>query len=178
MGTNPLTYANFILFKGKNLYYIKEIDIKRSFLMKHISPSIYEAFEIISYIDRFMPFEKRDYKIYALIISLLKDLEKRSISNIFYLTLLIEFLGFKPDVSHCSICKRPLNDKFFYIDIENGISICKTCLNQEKRGIIEIDRDIGEFLKSPKRENILNRMQRDKLYSIVISYLEHLNVKI
>ena len=125
-----------------------------------------------------MPFEKKDYKVYALVISLLKDLEKDSISNIFYLVMFIELLGFKPDTSQCSICKKPLNDKFFYIDIENGISICKTCLNQEKRGIIEVDKNIGEFLRSPSRRNVLNDIQKDKVYNIAISYLEHLNVKI
>ncbi len=133
--------------------------------------------EIIGYVDRFSPFEKRDLKIYALITSLLKEIEKGKIPKLFYLTKLIEFLGFKPETTKCSICKRPIEGGEFFIDVENGISICKNCLKEEKRGIIMVDRDIGLFLQNPKREEKFDKNQKEKLYMLISLYLKSIDTK-
>ncbi len=127
--------------------------------------------------DRFSPFEKRDLKIYALLSSLLREIERKKIPKLFYLTKLIEFLGFKPEITQCSICKRPIGGEEFFIDVENGISICKNCLKEEKRGIIMLDREIGLYLQNPKREEELNKTQKEKLYILISLYLKTIDTK-
>ncbi len=177
VGTNPLTYGKFIFYKGKNFYYIKDIDIIKTYLFKSSFSNIHDALEILSYIDSFNPFEKRDLNIYALLMSLLKEIEKKSIPKLFYLLKFIEFSGLSPDVKKCNICKRSLIGETFYLDIKNGFSICESCIKNEKRGIIYIEKEIGFFLQNPDRKENLSKSQKDKLYSLISSYLAYHNDK-
>ncbi len=91
--------------------------------------------------------------------------------------MLVEFLGFKPETTTCSICKKSLDDDYFFIDIENGLSICKNCIKEEKRGIIKVDREIGAFLQHPRREENLKDYQKERLYALISTYLTSLDTK-
>ncbi len=122
--------------------------------------------------------EKRDLRLYALLTTLLKEPKEGKIPKLFYLAILIDFLGVKPDITHCNICKRPLtNETYFFIDIENGFSVCKECIKEEKRGIIKVDREIGSFLRHPDKRERLSPEQKERLYMILSLYLKSLDNK-
>jgi len=131
--------------------------------------------EILKYINKFSPFEKQDLKIYGLLLHLIHDLDDNTFSNLLYLVKLIEFLGFKPHLSRCDRCGKELKNLDFYLDIENGVSICRACLKEKKEGIIEVEKEMGIFLEHPqKNESYLTNEQREKLYKLSVTYLENL----
>ena len=136
--------------------------------------------EIMGYIDKYTHIGKKDLKIYSLLLRLISELEKSSkdINKAYYLFKMIDYLGYLPQTKKCAICGKNLIGDCFFIDMENGISICNTCYKGRKSGIIKIEKNIGTFINNPVNiENSLNKKEWEFLNIFLKNYLEHHSFK-
>lgn len=177
--TQPFSYNDFQLYRGKSFYYLNQGDLIDSFY------SIREKIERVSYgqymlelIDKSIPEEQENEKIFLL---LLKGLQVLSTLNdgflkfiIAYELKFISFLGYRPFLNKCVLCGSA---DFIHLrySIEEGGIVCHNCSIPFG---INISREIycamKDLLFTPLEELEEIKISKDTLYclhDIIVDYI-------
>ncbi len=193
--TQPFSYNDYYLFKGRNFYYINQGDIIDSFypIRENIHRMMYGSY-LLELVDLSILEEEENEKIFLLlakglnVLSKLKDDYQKFVLS--YELKFISFLGYKPSLEECAICGRKRGSSFKF-SIDKGGIICPSCLTIEpycenmdismykamktllytpldKLSSIKIPKDTTFKLHEIMAKYILNKIERNQFNSLNI----------
>lgn len=179
--TQPFSYNEYQLFKGKNFFYLNQADILDSFysIRERIERVAY-GYYILELIDKGVPEEQENEKIFKLLI---KGLTVLSTLNEDYLKFIvayelkfISFLGYKPYLDKCVLCGCPNKNNIKFSIYEGGI-ICDNCFIKDPFGIIlnkEIYEGMYGLLYTPLEKISDISISKDsvhRIHEIIVEYI-------
>lgn len=137
-GTQLLTFGEYILYKGSNVYNINSCELIEVFYNIRID---LDKLKIAAYITKIIndvtTENQNSYKLLQLFLNTLytisetdKDIEM--VQSIFRLRLL-KILGFTPNILQCTNCNS--NDNLQYFSIRNNGFECAVCGKQDKSAL-------------------------------------------
>lgn len=151
--------ANFDLTSGKNLYYLNDGEIIEAnlSLRKDIN-KIYIAYYFVELISKsILDEEEYSENFYLLLDKALSCLKETgdliALASAFILKL-VSILGYKPNLSSCSVCSRKSFEDLYFSSLNGGI-ICQSC-HEEDSECIHLTRAEYEYIV-----NLLYRSMED-----------------
>ena len=129
--TQPFSYNEYQLQKGKSFYYLQQADILDSFysIRENMDRVVY-GYYILELADKSIPDEEENEKLFLLLekgIRTLSTLNEEYLNFIVaYELKFISFLGYKPYIDRCVICNNEDLNKIKFSIKEGGI-ICERC---------------------------------------------------
>ncbi|MBZ9688167.1 DNA repair protein RecO [Clostridium estertheticum] len=162
--TLPCCYAEFVLFKGKNLYTINEVTIIDSFqqLLRNLDTITYASY-FNELIDISMENEDVNSELFKDLVSafyfIKNDVMDIEILARAFETKLLKATGYGLDFEQCVRCRKKITISN-NIDLQSYGPICKDC---EKVNSIYISNPTYNTLK------FLNNFGMDKINRIVVS---------
>ncbi len=138
-GTQLLCFADYVLYKGANLYRMNSCDTIEVFYP--IRTDI-EKLEYASYITKIVrdvtEENQNSYRVLQLFLNTLyviseKDLDLNFVVSIFKIRLL-SILGFEPNIKKCANCEEK-NCEFTHFSIKDNGFICESCARQDTSSI-------------------------------------------
>ncbi len=179
--TQPFSYNEYQLFKGKNFFYLNQGDIIDSFysIREEIERVTY-GYYILELIDKGVPEEEDNEKIFKLLIkglTVLSTLDKDYLKFIVaYELKFISFLGYKPYLDKCVSCGSYNKNNIKFSIYEGGI-ICDNCFMKDPFSTqlnIEIYEAMYELLYTPlERISYIDISKNSlyKLHEIIVDYI-------
>lgn len=179
--TQPFSYNEYQLYRGKNFFYLNQADILDSFysIREKMERVVYGQY-MLELIDKSMGEEQENEKIFMLLIKGLKvlgSLDRHFLKFIIaYELKFISFLGYKPYLDKCVICGNTDKKNMKFSITEGGI-ICSNCFLIDYFSIY-IDTDIYEAIQSllyTPLEKIgdinISEANLNKLHEIMVDYI-------
>ena len=137
--TQAFSLNDFQLRKGKNFYYISDIDLIDSFYnIREDYERVIYGYYLLELVDKSVPLDQENSKLYKLLkkgLEVLNDSESKYINLILgYEIKFISFLGYRPVLDTCINCgeKKLTSLKF---SIENGGLLCQKCFGLDRYSI-------------------------------------------
>lgn len=183
VNTQPFSYNNYILFKGRNFYYINQADIIESFytIRENVNRVVYGHY-LLELADKSILEGDESYKLFLLLrkgLKILSKLDKSFLKFILaYELKFISFLGYKPLLDSCIICGKEYLHNFKF-DIEYGGIICNKCSLVESNCEymdMAMYQAMKELLYTPlDRIDGINISKKTmfKLHEIMVKYILH-----
>jgi len=140
--------------KGKrNIHLIGGRELK---VFKNIVESFRKMKEtsfLLSILNGFSPFLKKEPKIFALSLKTLEKInslseEKTDLLKSAFLIKFLAFSGFKPELKKCLICHKLLLENFVFFDFKQGGLICSACQKTKNSDQIKISSEILGILQN------------------------------
>ncbi len=134
-GTQIFSYSEFILFKGRDLYQVSQVDIKYSFYKRldDIIKLSYASY-ILELTESVITEGQTNNRLFN---TLVKWLYIYSTMNKGYETFvkayelkLLTYTGYKPEIDRCVNCGKSEKGLFKFSSKEGGL-ICKDCLQKD-----------------------------------------------
>lgn len=131
--TQPFSYNEYQLYKGKTFFYLQQADILDSFysIREKMDRVIY-GYYILELADKSIPEEQENEKLFMLLekgLRVLSKLEKNYLKFIIaYELKFISFLGYKPYIDKCVLCNNTESNSIKFSISEGGI-ICENCFS-------------------------------------------------
>ncbi len=181
--TQPFAYNKFILFKGRNFYYITQIDPIESYysIRENIDRMLFGSY-MLELADSSVLEEEENVKIFLLLkkgLDVLSNLEGDYVKFIAaYELKFVSFLGYKPLLERCVVCGEK-NFSGIGFSITKGGIVCKNCSYLDKDNIdLDLDtyRAINSLLYTPldRLESInFSRRIAFKIHDIMVKYILH-----
>ena len=132
-GIQPFCYSEFVLYKGRNLYTVSQCDAKEIFypLREDLKKLSYAAYlvELVAAVITEGQTNNRLFNLFGKTLYLLKkdDVEINTIVRAFEIKLM-NYSGYKPQLSGCVHCNRKEASSWKFSSTEGGI-ICPLCLS-------------------------------------------------
>lgn len=133
--TQPFSFCEFQLQKGRNFYYISQADLIESFysIRDNMERIIY-GFYILELLEKSTPDEEENEKIFMLLVkglNILSKIESEYLKFIIaYELKFISFLGYRPYINRCVVCNNELNSNLRFSKSLGGI-ICNNCTSED-----------------------------------------------
>ncbi|MDR7870168.1 MAG: DNA repair protein RecO [Tissierellaceae bacterium] len=133
--SQPFSYNEFQFSQGRNFYYINAADIIDSFydIRENMESMVY-GFYILELVEKSVPDEEANDKIFLLLVKTLKILSELKDN---YLRLIvafelkyISFLGYRPYLNGCVMCGNGESSGYKFSNVEGGI-ICTNCYTKD-----------------------------------------------
>lgn len=135
VGTQPFSYGEFVLFKGRDLYQISQVDIKHSFykLREDVIKLTFASY-ILELTESMITEGQTNNRLFNMLVKCLyvlsamhKDYE--TVTKAYELKLLM-YGGYKPEINKCVCCGATNSSSIKFSSREGGI-LCKTCVPQD-----------------------------------------------
>lgn len=135
--TQPFSYSEYRLQRGRSFYYINEASVIDSFysIREEMERVIY-GFYILELINKATPEEEANEVLFLLLeksLSILSNLKDGFLKFIIAFELkFMSFLGYRPYIEQCVCCNK---NKFSHIkfSISRGGIICEDCFSNDPR---------------------------------------------
>ena len=179
--TQPFSYNDYYLFKGRNFYYINQGEIIDSFysIRENIQRMMYGSY-LLELVDLSILEEEKNEKLFLLLVKGLKVLS--GLEEDYYKFILsyelkfISFLGYRPSIEGCVVCGR---NKFsnYKFSIDKGGIICPSCSTTEsccENMDIQMYKAIKALLYTPLDKLSSLKIPKDttfKLHKIMVKYI-------
>lgn len=129
----PFTYVDLLLYKGRNLDIITQVEIISSFKeIREDYDRVTYGWAMLDLINKVSLEGEKENKLFYLLLKTLELLSKAT-SNLDLLLVafdikLLAIVGYRPNLSSCTVCHRKLtsDDKFLF-SFEWGGIICNPC---------------------------------------------------
>lgn len=181
--TQPFSYNRFVLFKGKNFYYINQIDPIESYysIRENMHRLLYGSY-MLELADSSILEGEENVRVFLLLkkgLKVLSDTEKDFVKFIAaYEMKFISFLGYKPLLDRCAVCgEKDIEDMAFSI-ISGGI-VCNRCSPIVKDNVY-FDKNVYQAMKSLMYMPLdqLNNLKipnklASKIHDIMVKYILH-----
>ena len=133
--TQPFSYNEFQFSKGKNFYYINQIDIIDTFYnIRDNMERIVFGFFILELLDKSIIEEEKNEKIFILLLKglkILSNLDREYLKFIVsYELKYISFLGYRPEIGTCVNCNNK-SSKMCFSKTQGGL-LCNNCVHLER----------------------------------------------
>lgn len=133
--TQLFAYGEFVLFKGRDLYQVSQVDLKESFyqLREDITKLTYGAY-ILELTESIITEGQTNNRLFHTLLgclSVLTKLEKdyETVVKAYELKLLA-YSGYKPELDRCAYCGNTRENIFKFSSKEGG-TICRSCFGQD-----------------------------------------------
>lgn len=178
--TQPFSYSEFNLKKGRNFYYISNADLINSFYsIRDNMERIVYGFYILELIEKSTPEEEENQKLFLMLekgLKVLSLLENDYLKFIVaYELKFVSFLGYRPNVNNCVVCEGELTEDIkFSKDL--GGALCSNCFSYDlfsKNINREFLRGLNRLLYSPLDELEDINISKDilmRLHNIIVEY--------
>lgn len=131
----PISLSNLMIVNGRQFDYIGSAVSENCFsVIKNDLDKLQLAGQAINIFNQLIKAEQRDENVFKLLQSFLdilnqKDLltEKQELLYNFFIFKLLIFLGYKPELYHCLICKKKILPNGSSFDLFRGGLVCKNC---------------------------------------------------
>ncbi len=139
----PITAAEIFVAKSRGMGKVTgAIPINIFSRIKSELDALHRVFYVFRLIERLIPEQEKDEKIFKLFLSYLNELEKQETGNgkIDILTLgflfkLLDELGYRLEAGRCVRCEKKLAPENNYFSIARGGILCRHCAAKETRRI-------------------------------------------
>lgn len=179
--TQPFSYSEYNLHKGRNFYYLNQGNLINSFyyIREKIERVAYGSY-MLELIEKSLPEEQPHETLFLLLekgLTILEKLEKDFLKFIVsYELKFISFLGYKPYLEACVLCENN-SMKGIKFSVENGGIVCSNCFN--KSGFsFNINEDIYKamhgFLYTTLEDAYkvdLPKKELYKLHEVLVAYI-------
>ncbi|QXM05706.1 DNA repair protein RecO [Crassaminicella indica] len=135
VGTQPFCYGEFVLFKGKELYQISQVDLKQSFykLREDVIKLTYASY-ILELTESIITEGQTNNRLFTLLIEYLHIFSKmnkeyETLTKAYELKSLM-YSGFKPQIESCVHCGSLGSENVKFSAREGGI-LCSNCLSED-----------------------------------------------
>lgn len=179
--TQPFSQVEFHLRAGRNMYYISQADLVKSFYsIRENMERLTYGFYILELLDKSIPDEEENEKLFLLLekgLDHLSSLDKDYLKFITaYELKYISFIGYRPHLDSCVVCNDGKNGKLKFSNELGGI-LCGQCLSQDitakniSNGILLA---LNELLYSTFEEISSLNISNDiliKIHEILVDYI-------
>lgn len=181
----PFTYARLLLFKGRSLDIITQVEIASSF------KEIREDFDMVSYgwamldlVNKVSLEGEKDSKLFYLLLKSLETLAKVSSSYDLILAAfdlkLLALIGYRPNLLSCAVCRRkPTQHDKFLFSSECGGVLCDKCGSSDPSAILSTFESISLLrqlmlseLESVAKVEVSQEL-KDKVANLISKYLDY-----
>lgn len=137
--TQPFSYCEYEIYKGRSWYYINEASIINSFynIREQIERLIY-GFFILELVNKSVPEEEVNENLFYLLektLSVLSEMKEGFLKFLIAFELkFISFLGYRPSLISCSNCNSK-EIQLAKFSISTGGVICQNCLDVDRKSI-------------------------------------------
>ena len=178
--TQPFSYNEFQLSKGKNFYYINQADIIDTFYnIRNTMERIGFGFFMLELLDKSIIEEEKNEKIFILLLkglNILSNLDSNHLKFIIsYELKYISFLGYRPEISTCVNCN--IKDSDMRFSITQGGLLCSSCnyLENLSKNISKAEIEIMNRLLYTSMDN-LDEIKADNkilipIQNLIIDYI-------
>jgi len=138
-----LTYAIFLIYKGKNIDIISQTEILESFFTasKEIVKFAF-ASNCVEVANKIIEEGEVNLSIFFLlkeVLHYLKETKDPKLLTLSFKWQALAILGYKPSFDQCCICNNKIEDnKEIFFNIDEGGVICNKCLTKNKKGCIQV----------------------------------------
>ncbi|MBB6217914.1 DNA repair protein RecO (recombination protein O) [Anaerosolibacter carboniphilus] len=133
--TQLFAYGEFVLFKGRDLYQVSQVDLKESFyqLREDITKLTYGAY-ILELTESIITEGQTNNRLFHSLLSCLSVLAKmekayETVVKAYELKLL-SYSGYKPELDRCVYCGKAGESVIKFSSKEGG-TICRSCFGQD-----------------------------------------------
>lgn len=135
--TQPFSYNEFQFSKGKNFYYIRQIDIIDTFYnIRNKIERIAYGFFILELLDKSV-IEEKNEKIFKLLVKALNILSSMNSGFLKFIVSYelkyISFLGYRPEITTCVNCNKTSSTMRF--SKSQGGLLCSNCFNLDNQAV-------------------------------------------
>ncbi|WFA09557.1 DNA repair protein RecO [Tissierella sp. Yu-01] len=133
--TQPFSYSEFQLRKGRNFYYILQADLLNSFYpIRDNMERIGYGFYMLELLNKSTPDEEENEKLFLLLkkgLEVLSSLDKEFLKFIVaYELKYISFLGYRPYIDRCVVCNEELKENMKFSKNLGGV-LCPKCFTND-----------------------------------------------
>ena len=182
----PINLSDVMIIRGKLYNYIGAVKNNDCFFnIKNDLTKLEVAGEVIKIFNELVSENQKDEALYFLLkdfLNCLDNLEETKFCNslgIAFQSKLLKLLGYRPEIANCVICKKPINDNF-YFNYSRGGLICKECseinylgltVSSESINILKLmlDSDFNKIVSS----NISNERSLQEIKTILRKLYEY-----
>lgn len=132
-GTQLFSYSEFVLFKGKNLYQVSQVDSKYSFYkrMDDILKFSYASY-ILELTESVITEGQTNNRLFNTLVKWLyiyttMDKAYETFVKAYEIKLLM-YIGYKPELDHCIHCNEAVESRWRFSAKEGGL-LCKNCFS-------------------------------------------------
>jgi DNA repair protein RecO (recombination protein O) len=167
-------HSDLILARGRNLDVVTSAQAINSFsnLRSDLKKTSFAYFSI-ELIEKFVPEELKDTRIFSLLAETLKVLNNSKLKSLYYSAFLLafeirllNFLGFAPQISRCLHCAENGKLAKFYFSAQLGGILCENCKNYDPTAlpISYQEIELWNFLCASKKDYLdLENLKMDLL---------------
>ncbi|MEW9122900.1 MAG: DNA repair protein RecO [Thermotaleaceae bacterium] len=179
IGTQIFSYGEFLLFKGRDLYQISQVDLRDSFynIQKDVTKLAYGAY-LLELTMASIEEGQTNNRLFQLLVELL-DFFSKSTKNYETLTKayemkLLYLTGFKPELQHCVHCSQASKDILKFSSLEGGV-LCSDCFSQDPYAmrISRVTVRVMEYLISQDLAQIAKLMIKPEVMTELDKILRH-----
>ena len=131
----PLTQAAFLLAKGKTLDVVTQVETIESFqALRDDLDKLSRALYACELLDKFTEPREEHFDLYRLLLDTLRRLETRPDPDMpvrFYEMMLLDTLGYRPELEECVTCRTRLAPVTNYWSAAAGGVVCPSCRSEE-----------------------------------------------
>lgn len=179
--TQPFSYNEYNLHKGRNFFYLNQGSIINSFyyIREKMERFAYGSY-MLELVEKSLAEEEKNEKLFLLFrkgLIILEKLDKSFMKFIIsYELKFISFLGYKPYLQNCVLCGNNNMEKIKF-SIENGGIICSNCFSKSHSSYL-IEREeyiaLNEFLYTKLEQAYkikLSNKSLYKLHEVLVEYI-------
>lgn len=179
--TQPFSYNEYQLYKGKSFFYLNQGDIIDSFYsIREKMERVVFGYYILELIEKSIPDEQENEKLFLLLkkgLQVLSSLDNDFIKFIIaYELKFISFLGYKPYIDKCVGCGNATKNNIKFSITEGGI-LCCDCNSIDPLSIY-INNDIYKAMYNllyipleAAKDIIASKDSLYKLHQIIVEYI-------
>lgn len=133
--SQPFAQVEFHLRAGRNMYYISQADLVKSFYsIREDMERLTYGFYILELLDKSTPDEEENEKLFLLLEKALDHLSNMDKDYLKFISAYelkyISFIGYRPHLDACVVCNQALSGKLKFSNELGGI-LCGQCLSQD-----------------------------------------------
>lgn len=180
--TLPFNYFEGLFFTGKSLDSLSQVELVHSFskLREDLTKFAYASFWV-ELVDGFLPINQEAGEIFRFLLAAFIVLEKAGdaeVLNLAFQARLLKYLGYQPELSHCTCCGAIPKGKLFF-SAETGGLVCSDC-SLRYRDLLSVNPEILNWfsllVKTDLRE--VHRLKTEKsdrlkLFTLLSNFIEN-----
>lgn len=180
--TLPFNYFEGLFFTGKSLDSLSQVELLHSFsqLREDLTKFAYASFWV-ELIDGFLPINQEAGVIFRFLLAAFIVLEKAGdveVLNLAFQARLLKYLGYQPELSHCTCCGTTPKGKLFF-SAETGGLVCSDC-SFRYRDLLPVNSEILNWFNLLVETDLrevhrlkTEKSDRLKLFTLLSDFLEN-----
>lgn len=180
--TQPFNYLEGLFFTGKSLDSLSQAELAHSFSMlrEDLTKFAYASFWV-ELVDGFLPERQEAGELFRFLLAAFIVLEKSDdpeVLNLAFQVRLLKYLGYQPELNHCTCCGGVPEGKIFF-SAEAGGLICDDC-SPQYQNLSPINWELLKWFSMLDETDLrqvhllkIEKSNRLKLFALLSAFIEH-----